>query len=140
MALAGFGVIAALFGPIKYGILPDHLAREQLPAGNALVEGATFIAILTGTIAGGLASKGEGAAAAYALLVMGFALLCWLSSLFIPPTGSGAPQLRISPNIAASTATMLRYLRAEPRLWWGALVTSWFWTAGIVVLAVLPPL
>ncbi len=59
VALAGFGVIAALFGPIKYGILPDHLAREQLPAGNALVEGATFIAILTGTIAGGLASKGE---------------------------------------------------------------------------------
>jgi acyl-[acyl-carrier-protein]-phospholipid O-acyltransferase/long-chain-fatty-acid--[acyl-carrier-protein] ligase len=140
VALALFGAIAALFGPIKYGILPDHLAREQLPAGNALVEGATFIAILTGTIAGGLASKGEGAAVAYAALVMGFALLCWLSSLFIPPTGSGAPQLCVSPNIAASTASMLRYLRADRRLWWGGLVTSWFWTAGIVVLAVLPPL
>ena len=48
VALAGFGVIAALFGPIKYGILPDHLGREQLPAANALIEGATFIAILTG--------------------------------------------------------------------------------------------
>ena len=59
-ALAGFGVLGALFGPIKYGILPDHLQREQLPAGNALVEGATFIAILTGTIVGGLASRGGG--------------------------------------------------------------------------------
>ena len=48
-----FGVIAALFGPIKYGILPDHLARSELPSGNALVEGATFIAILLGTIVGG---------------------------------------------------------------------------------------
>ncbi|HEX2216014.1 MAG TPA: MFS transporter, partial [Xanthobacteraceae bacterium] len=53
-----FGVIAALFGPIKYGILPDHLAREELPAGNAMVEGATFMAILLGTITGGLAAGG----------------------------------------------------------------------------------
>src|ERR1041384_3137401 len=59
-ALGLFGVIAALFGPIKYGILPDHLAREELPAGNALVEGATFLAILLGTIVGGLAAKDGG--------------------------------------------------------------------------------
>src|ERR1700760_1231913 len=53
VALAGFGVIGALFGPIKYGILPDHLAESELPAGNALVEGATFIAILLGLLVGG---------------------------------------------------------------------------------------
>ena len=56
-ALFLFGVIATLFGPIKYGILPDHLQRSELPAGNALVEGATFMAILLGTIVGGLAAK-----------------------------------------------------------------------------------
>ena len=55
VALFLFGVIGALFGPIKYGILPDHLARAELPSGNALVEGATFMAILLGTIVGGLA-------------------------------------------------------------------------------------
>src|SRR3974390_3086893 len=55
VALFLFGVIEALFGPIKYGILPDHLARSELPAGNALVEGATFIAILLGTLVGGIA-------------------------------------------------------------------------------------
>ena len=54
VALFCFGVIGSLFGPIKYGILPDHLARSELPAGNALVEGATFLAILLGTIVGGL--------------------------------------------------------------------------------------
>src|SRR5262249_44221194 len=58
VALFLFGVIAALFGPIKYGILPDHLSRAELPAGNALVEGATFIAILLGTIVGGIAARG----------------------------------------------------------------------------------
>ena len=60
VALFLFGVIAALFGPIKYGILPDHLKQEELPAGNALVEGATFMAILLGTIVGGLAAKDGG--------------------------------------------------------------------------------
>ena len=139
-ALAGFGVIAALFGPIKYGILPDHLRRAELPAGNALVEAATFIAILTGTIVGGLAARGGGDVAGFAALVLGFAIACWLASLLIPPTGEGAPQLKVSVNIAASTAAMIRHLRADARLWWGAMVTSWFWLVGIVVLSLLPPL
>jgi acyl-[acyl-carrier-protein]-phospholipid O-acyltransferase/long-chain-fatty-acid--[acyl-carrier-protein] ligase len=139
-ALFGFGVLAALFGPVKYGILPDHLKREQLPGANALIEGATFIAILTGTIVGGIASRGGGDTMAFAALVIGFALACWLSALLIPPTGEGAPQLAISRNVAASTAAMIVHLRTDPRLWWGAMVTSWFWLTGIVVLALLPPL
>jgi acyl-[acyl-carrier-protein]-phospholipid O-acyltransferase/long-chain-fatty-acid--[acyl-carrier-protein] ligase len=140
VALFGFGVIGSLFGPIKYGILPDHLARTELPAGNALVEGATFIAILTGTISAGLAAKDSGSEIVFSVLVMAFALLCWLSSLLIPPTGQGAPALRISRNIAVSTAGLIRHLRSDPRLWWGALVTSWFWLVGIVALSLLPPL
>jgi len=138
-ALAGFGVLGALFGPIKYGILPDHLRREELPTANALVEGATFIAILTGTIVGGLAARG-GDVTVFVPLLIGFALACWLASLLIPPTGEGAPQLKISVNIATSTAAMIRHLRADARLWWGAMVTSWFWLTGIVVLSLLPPL
>ena len=31
-------------------------------------------------------------------------------------------------------------MRAEPRLWWGALVASWFWLVGALVLSLLPPL
>jgi acyl-[acyl-carrier-protein]-phospholipid O-acyltransferase/long-chain-fatty-acid--[acyl-carrier-protein] ligase len=139
VALGLFGVIAALFGPIKYGILPDHLPREKLPAANALIEGATFIAILTGTIVGGIAAH-SGGAQTFGFLVMGFAVACYLSALRIPPTGEGAPHLKVSSNIAASTAAMLRHLRADPRLWWGAMVTSWFWLVGIIVLSLLPPL
>ena len=138
-ALAGFGVLASLFGPIKYGILPDHLARAELPTGNALVEGATFVAILTGTIVGGIASR-SGDVVAFAPLLIGFAFACWLSALVIPPTGEGAPHLKITVNIAASTTAMIRHLRANSRLWWGAMVTSWFWLVGIVVLSLLPSL
>ena len=140
VALFGFGVIGSLFGPIKYGILPDLLPRSELPAANALVEGATFLAILLGTIVGGMAAKGGGDPASFAGLMLVFALLCWVSSLFIPRVGSGAPDLKISANIAASTAELLQHLRSDRRLWWGALVTSWFWLVGAVVLSLLPPL
>ncbi len=140
LALFGFGALATLFGPVKYGILPDHLRAEQLPGGNALIEGATFIAILTGTIVGGLASRESGDAALFAALLMGVALACWLAALAIPPSGQGAPHLTVSANIAASTIAMLRHLRSDERLWWGAMVVSWFWLVGIVVLALLPTL
>jgi len=79
-ALFLFGVISALFGPIKYGILPDHLVESELPAGNALVEGATFIAILSGTIIGGLASKGGGDPASFAGMMIAFSLAGWIAS------------------------------------------------------------
>ncbi len=139
-ALFGFGVLAALFGPIKYGILPDHLRREELPTGNALVEGATFVAILLGTIAGGIASRAHGEVALFAVLIMAFAASCWVSALLIPATGEGAPTLKVAFNIAASTTSLIRHLHTDPRLWWGAMVTSWFWLVGIVVLSLLPPL
>jgi len=139
-ALFLFGVIAALFGPIKYGILPDHLARHELPAGNALVEAATFIAILLGTVAGGLAMADGGHPVLLGGAVMVFSLLCFASSRFIPPTGEAAPALTVRANILASTAAMVRHLRGERRLWWGGLTTSWFWLMGAVALSLLPPL
>jgi acyl-[acyl-carrier-protein]-phospholipid O-acyltransferase / long-chain-fatty-acid--[acyl-carrier-protein] ligase len=135
-----FGVIAALFGPIKYGILPDHLARSELPAGNALVEGATFIAILLGTIVGGMAAQNGGDPAPFSLLMIVFSLLCWGASLLIPPTGEAAPDLLPRRNVLASTVGLLKFLREDPRLWWGALVTSWFWLVGAVALSLMPPL
>lgn len=140
IALLMFGLIAALFGPVKYGILPDHLAESELPAGNALVESATFIAILTGTVIAGYAAAGGGDPAALAGLMMIFAILSWGAARLIPPAGEGAPHLEINPNILASTFGLLRDLKGEPKLWWLGLVTSWFWLVGAVVLSLLPPM
>ncbi len=138
LALFLFGVIAALFGPIKYGILPDYLKEGELPAGNALVEGATFIAILTGTMAAGVASK-HGGPAAFSGLMMAFALACWVSALFMPRTGEAAPSLKIDFNIVRSTRVLLRDLWRDARLRWGAFVVSWFWLVGVVVTTLLAP-
>src|SRR5215217_8240580 len=129
-ALFSFGTIAALFGPIKYGILPVHLRRAELPAGNALVEAATFLAILLGTVAGGYAARGGGDPASFGGLVIGFAVLCWAASLLIPRTGEAAPDLRVDVNILRSTGALLRDLWADARLW----------RVGAVTLSILPPL
>ncbi|HEV8326350.1 MAG TPA: acyl-[ACP]--phospholipid O-acyltransferase [Nitrospiraceae bacterium] len=53
IVLCGMGVHSALFGPSKYGILPELITHERLAAGNGLLEMWTFAAILTGTAAGG---------------------------------------------------------------------------------------
>jgi acyl-[acyl-carrier-protein]-phospholipid O-acyltransferase/long-chain-fatty-acid--[acyl-carrier-protein] ligase len=124
VGLGLFGVIAALFGPIKYGILPDHLAPEELPAGNALVEAATFMAILLGTTFASFTARDGGSPVAFGGLIMIFAAVCWVSSLMIPRTGEG----------------LLKHLWADSRLWWGSIVTGWFWVVGAVVLSVLLPL
>ena len=140
IAVGAYGTIASLFGPIKYGILPDHLARTELASGNALVEGGTFLAILLGTIVAGLAAKNGGDPIHFAWLMIVSSVACWIASRYIPPTGEGAPHLKINRNIFASTGTLIKYVRAEPRLWWGAMVASWFWLVGAVVLSLLPTL
>ena len=138
IALFGLGVIAALFGPIKYGILPDHLELRELPAGNALIEGATFLAILCGLVVGGYAAAhGRDPLGVVAQLVV-IALLCWGASRFIPATGAAAPNLTPDPNVFASTGRLLRELAADRKLWVGGIAVSWFWMTGAVALSLVP--
>ncbi|QGM46989.1 acyl-[ACP]--phospholipid O-acyltransferase [Methylocystis heyeri] len=140
LALFLFGLLGALFMPVKYGILPDCLAREELPAGNAMVEGATFLAILTGTIAGGLAMEGGGDNLLIALGMMSFALAAYAAARLIPSTPRADPELRIDKNILRSTAGLLVHLKGQPRLWRLGIVTSIFWLIGAVAMSLLPPL
>ena len=140
VAVFMFGTLASLFGPIKYGILPDHLERAELPSGNALIEGGTFLAILLGTIVAGIAANGNSNPIHFAWLMIFTALASWGSSLLIPKTAEAAPNLPINRNILVSTASLIKQVRADPRLWWGAIVASWFWLVGALVLSLLPPL
>jgi acyl-[acyl-carrier-protein]-phospholipid O-acyltransferase / long-chain-fatty-acid--[acyl-carrier-protein] ligase len=139
-ALLLFGIVAALFGPIKYGILPDYLPTAALPAGNALIEGGTFLAILLAMLAAALATGHGVDAWWFAVLVIIIAVACWVASLFMVPTGNADPSLKVEGNLARSTLALLRDLRADRRLIWGALVLSWFWVVGATVLALLGPI
>jgi acyl-[acyl-carrier-protein]-phospholipid O-acyltransferase/long-chain-fatty-acid--[acyl-carrier-protein] ligase len=136
-ALFGLGVISALFGPVKYGILPDLLPKEELLAGNALVEAATFVAIFLGLIVGGLSVAGrtpEGTV----LQLLAIAFACFAASLFIPPAGRGAAGLRANANVLRSTRERLSELARDAKLWRRSVAVSWFWMSGAVALSLVP--
>ena len=138
VALFLLGVVATLYTPIKYGILPDHLRREELTAGNALVEGAGFVAILLGLAAGGLTGL-EGIPKPLVISELFIvALLCLASTWFIPPTRAAAPGLRISRHPIRSTFALIGDIRRDERLWVGGMGSSWFWLSGSVSLVLIP--
>jgi acyl-[acyl-carrier-protein]-phospholipid O-acyltransferase / long-chain-fatty-acid--[acyl-carrier-protein] ligase len=140
VALGLFGVCAALFGPVKYAMLPDQLSVGELATGNALVEGATFMAILIGTIAGGLLVSSSSHMGWVTSAIMLLALLSWGFASRIPHTTPSAADLSITTNPWTSTIRLLKSLYAEQRLWDGMVIVSWFWLAGAVVLSLLPAL
>ena len=139
VSLALLGVHSTLFGPVKYAILPQHLALDELVGGNGLVEMGTFVAILLGTIAGGVvvAIKPHGTIAAGAL-TLAIAVAGWLASRRIPTTPAVAPQLRINWNPVSETWRNLSIARENRVVWRSMLGISWFWFYGAIYLAQLP--
>jgi acyl-[acyl-carrier-protein]-phospholipid O-acyltransferase/long-chain-fatty-acid--[acyl-carrier-protein] ligase len=138
LALLGvMGVEATFLGPIKYAILPDLLAPEELLLGNALVEAGTFLSILLGTIAGIAVTLPHGALLV-ALGLNAIALLAWGCSFWIPPTGAADPQERISWNFLVATFAVTRAAIAERASFRLILGISWFWLAGATYLSQFP--
>lgn len=133
------GAQSAFFGPLKYAILPQHLEARELVGGNALVETGTFIAILAGTLAGGLIVALDGiGVTAISATVVGVALLGWLASRHVPEASPSAAHLAIDWNLARGTARTLRLARANRPAFRAILGASWFWFLGALLLAQLP--
>src|SRR6185437_4202668 len=68
--LFGMGVHSTFFGPIKYALLPQHLHDDELLTGNSYIEAGTFLAILLGTIIGGLLVLAHGGSLLVSLLMV----------------------------------------------------------------------
>lgn len=137
-ALFLFGAMSAIFSPVKYGLLPEHLSSQELPRANAWVEAGTFLAILGGTISAGLVFSIGAPAIAFAPLMITLAVFCYAMSRRIPKAPAAAPDLKIDWNIATSTWRILSDLAQENRLFRVALMNAWFWLIGAMVLALLP--
>ena len=132
------GVQATFFGPVKYGILPDHLATEELVGGNALIEAGTFLAILIGTIAGvHLIGLSQGPTIVTAAL-LAFAVMGWIASLFIPRARRAMPDLRVNPNMLTETLAIIRHANTRRDVRLSILGISWFWAVGATYLSQLP--
>jgi len=135
-ALALLGIHSALFGPVKYAILPQHLKPEELVGGNGLVEMGTFVAILLGTIAGGVVvAIDPGGPILAAGLAIAIAVAGYLVSRGIPYTPAVAPDLAINWNPFSETWRNLRIARENRVVWLSMLGISWFWFYGAIFLA-----
>ncbi len=136
LVLFFMGLQSTVFGPIKYGLLPQHLSEDELVGGNALVESGTFLAILIGTIFGGfLADLDSNVPFWLSLTILSIATLGYLTSRKIPETPSVVPDLKINWNPVTETIKNLAYLRTNKVVFLAILGISWFWFYGAVFLA-----
>jgi acyl-[acyl-carrier-protein]-phospholipid O-acyltransferase/long-chain-fatty-acid--[acyl-carrier-protein] ligase len=132
------GAQSAFFGPLKYGILPDHLHENELIGGNALIEAGTFLAILFGTMLGGLLILAENGAAIISTLAIITAFTGWLFSLFIPPAKPASPKIKVGYNLLYETGAILQHIRQNTILFRSILGISWFWLFGATFLSQFP--
>ena len=155
VALAAMGVHSTFFGPIKYAILPQHLQADEVLGGTGLVEAGTYIAILGGTILGGLLvvqdPNGRYHAEYAALAVLLVALAGRVAGQFVPsappstevsgtPNDPDLPRPGLDWNVVRASITLVRATMHVPRLFVAIMAISFFWAMGAVLAAQFPPL
>jgi MFS family permease len=151
VALTAMGVHSTFFGPIKYAILPQHLNKDEVLGGTGLVEAGTYIAILGGTILGGLLvlQRADGSyhaelAAVGVLVVAGIGRI---AGGFVPPAPPaddaeipGYPHRGMDWHIVRASVTLVSATLHVRRLYLAILAISFFWAMGAVLAAQFPPL
>jgi 1-acyl-sn-glycerol-3-phosphate acyltransferase len=133
------GTQSTFFGPSKYGILPQHLNEQELIGGNGLVETGTFLAILLGTLFGGLlvGLSDVGRHVASVVIVIVAVIGRWCSH-FIPTAPPPDPELNFNFNIGVETARIVKFTVRNHTVFLSILGISWFWFFGSVFLTQFP--
>jgi MFS family permease len=151
LALFAMGVHSTFFGPIKYAILPQHMQPDEVLGATGLVEAGTYIAILGGTILGGILvlqrPDGSYHAELAALAVLLVAVIGRVAGGFVPPAPPahdkeipGFPQRGMDWHILRASITLVRATMHIPRLFLAIMAISFFWAMGAVLAAQFPPL
>ena len=132
------GTQSSFFGPLKYGILPNHLKEGELLAGNALIEAGTFLAILIGTVIGGLLIVIENGVVIISTILFLIALVGWTTSRSIPTAAAADPNLKINYNILQEIGRMVGRARQTRTVFLSIIGISWFWVVGATFLSQFP--
>ena len=133
------GVQSTFFGPLKYAILPQHLDASELVGGNAVVQMGTFVAILLGTIAGGILGGESDVSLWLFVFMVAVAAMGYAACRRIPvaaPTQSDD----LGWNPVIETWRLIVLARERKAVFLSILGVSWFWLLGSVVLAQIPDL
>ncbi|OAN13586.1 acyl-phosphate glycerol 3-phosphate acyltransferase [Photobacterium jeanii] len=132
------GTQSTFFGPAKYSLLPQHLKKEELVSGNALVETGTFIAILLGTLIAGVIANQEQAKLLAAISVVSFAVMGYLTSRWIPEAKPSTPNITFKWQPWKQTRHTLALARKDKTIFQCVMGISWFWFLGACYLTQFP--
>lgn len=132
------GTKSAFFGPLKYSLLPEHLKKSELIGANGLVEMATFVSILVGTILGGELIRGVDGRLQVAAFTIFLAFLGYFASWYIPKTIPKTPTLKINFNFLAEGFIIMKEAYSNQKILISILGISWFWLVGATFLAQFP--
>jgi acyl-[acyl-carrier-protein]-phospholipid O-acyltransferase/long-chain-fatty-acid--[acyl-carrier-protein] ligase len=139
--IVSLGFISALFGPLKYGLLPVYLRTDELVSGNAWFEAGSFIAIVTGTLVGARAAVGGTGRGEVGGLLLALGAVGCISTYFLPKAPASAAET-ISPwsprSLGLCAVEAIATIKRIPVLWRSVLGISWFWCLGAVLLSFLP--
>ncbi len=129
---------AALFGPSKYGLLPELLPEKSLSWGNGVIELGTFLAIIAGTVAGawmGEHFSGHEVYAGYALL--GLSVVGFATSLGIDKVPAAAPEKPFRLNILGDLWLQVGKMRKDRALFLAVLGNTYFWFLGSLLFSTI---
>ena len=135
------GTQSAFFGPVKYGLLPEVLEENDLVGGNGLIEAATFLAIVLGTLAGSwLVTRPLGTNLYMPLGLVSVAAIGLFFALKQPNSIAAVPDLKVNPRIWESTFQIVGSIRGRRDMWLTVLAISWFWAMGGILITQIPVL
>jgi acyl-[acyl-carrier-protein]-phospholipid O-acyltransferase/long-chain-fatty-acid--[acyl-carrier-protein] ligase len=141
LTLVALGLVAtqaALFGPSKYGLLPELLPAKRLSWGNGIIELGTFLAIIIGTVTGAAMAErfhGHEVYAGYALL--GLACVGLASSLGIDRVPPAAPEKKFRLNFVGDLWQQIKMMRADQPLFLAVLGNTYFWFLGSLLFSTI---
>jgi 1-acyl-sn-glycerol-3-phosphate acyltransferase len=129
------GVHSTIFGPVKFAYLPQHLKDEELTGGNGLVEMGTFLAILLGTMLGGvLVGIPEAGPHYVAAVSVAVALLGRIVAGLLPHSPAPDPGLKVNWNPVTETWRNLQLAYQNRTVFLSLLGNSWLWFFGSIFL------
>ena len=129
---------AALFGPSKYGLLPELMPEKSLSWGNGVIELGTFLAIILGTVGGawmGERFQGHEIDAGYVLL--GLSVIGFATSLGIDKVPAAAPQKPFRVNVVADLWMQIGKMRKDRALFLAVLGNTYFWFLGSLLFSTI---
>jgi acyl-[acyl-carrier-protein]-phospholipid O-acyltransferase/long-chain-fatty-acid--[acyl-carrier-protein] ligase len=138
LALGLVATQAALFGPTKYGLLPELLPAKRLSWGNGVIELGTFLAIIIGTVTGATMAQslhGHEVYAGYALLALSIAGL--LTSLGVDRVPAAAPEKKFRVNIAGDLWHQIKSMRRDQPLFLAVAGNTYFWFLGSLLFSTI---